>query len=336
MAYRDASAPGAPADVTWLFHDRAGPSLVATADTRGAETKGTRWVLEPGGAPLAEDNPWSSEPWAQRGHYVSDPRGNLTQVVAGSGLTLAKRDYDPFGVRVADAPEPGWERSPLGFQMGYTDPNTATLALGPRLYDPKVRRFTSSDTYHDPLADLGLATDPLTANRYLYAGANPIGMIDDGHRPEENGWLPGSHPCERVPRPKGCTPNNPGGSQAKAKPNSAKKRDLSSQARSGATPYSNSSLTPGVGGVCESAKHLSLVPEFTIRFAVATAVESLAEGLFKVFHGAAHFVVRMWNVVTTGATWIDLGCRGASTIPGITSDPYAEAKVVSGLILGGH
>ncbi|MEX2587996.1 MAG: hypothetical protein WD602_08400 [Actinomycetota bacterium] len=39
------------------------------------------------------------------------------------------------------------------------------------------------DRYVGAAVNLGLQMDPLTGNRYLYAGANPTGMIDDGHKP---------------------------------------------------------------------------------------------------------------------------------------------------------
>jgi hypothetical protein len=41
-----------------------------------------------------------------------------------------------------------------------------------------------TDQYLDPLADLGLSTDPTTQDRGVYVGANPIGNVDtNGHMP---------------------------------------------------------------------------------------------------------------------------------------------------------
>ncbi|MGH7426320.1 MAG: RHS repeat-associated core domain-containing protein, partial [Candidatus Methylomirabilales bacterium] len=75
----------------------------------------------------------------------------------------------------------------LRFQMAPKDPATGAYSLGPRLYDPGISRFVGADFYAGAAANLELALDPLTANRYLYAGANPASMIDDGHGPIE--WL---------------------------------------------------------------------------------------------------------------------------------------------------
>lgn len=51
----------------------------------------------------------------------------------------------------------------------------------PRILDPKINRFVGADQYAASVANLELQIDPLTGNRYLYAGANPVNLIDDGH-----------------------------------------------------------------------------------------------------------------------------------------------------------
>jgi hypothetical protein len=47
--------------------------------------------------------------------------------------------------------------------------------------------------------DLGLALDPLTGNRYLFAGANPVAFYDDGHAPylRGKGWERAGHAIGR-------------------------------------------------------------------------------------------------------------------------------------------
>jgi RHS repeat-associated protein len=60
--------------------------------------------------------------------------------------------------------------------------------MGARRYGPDIAGFLQQDMYHGALANLGLALDPLTQNRYALAGGNPISYIEtDGHRPTENG-----------------------------------------------------------------------------------------------------------------------------------------------------
>jgi hypothetical protein len=41
-----------------------------------------------------------------------------------------------------------------------------------------------ADLYVASSANVELQIDPLTGNRYLYAGANPANMLDDGHKPK--------------------------------------------------------------------------------------------------------------------------------------------------------
>jgi hypothetical protein len=54
--------------------------------------------------------------------------------------------------------------------------------MGARHYFPAQARWFQQDLYADALANLGLSTDPLNSNRYLFTGANPINYVElDGH-----------------------------------------------------------------------------------------------------------------------------------------------------------
>jgi RHS repeat-associated protein len=54
--------------------------------------------------------------------------------------------------------------------------------MGFRNYDPGLNRFLTRDSYSGALADMSLATDPFTGNRYAFAGGNPISFVElDGH-----------------------------------------------------------------------------------------------------------------------------------------------------------
>ncbi|MGH7426413.1 MAG: polymorphic toxin type 28 domain-containing protein, partial [Candidatus Methylomirabilales bacterium] len=121
-------------------------------------------------------------------HFVADPRGNLTQLLNDAQEVVATFSYDPYGKEKPELSSKvaGWD-SRLRFQMAPKDPATGAYNLGPRLYDPGISRFVGADFYAGAAANLELALDPLTANRYLYAGANPANFIDDGHGPIE--WL---------------------------------------------------------------------------------------------------------------------------------------------------
>ena len=54
--------------------------------------------------------------------------------------------------------------------------------MGARRYGPDLGAFLQQDQYYGALSDLGLATDPLTQNRYALAGGNPVSYVEwDGH-----------------------------------------------------------------------------------------------------------------------------------------------------------
>jgi transposase len=54
--------------------------------------------------------------------------------------------------------------------------------MGARRFGPDFGSFLQQDQFSGALADLGLALDPLTQNRYALAGGNPISYVEwDGH-----------------------------------------------------------------------------------------------------------------------------------------------------------
>jgi RHS repeat-associated protein len=64
------------------------------------------------------------------------------------------------------------------------DPTSGRYDLGFRDYDPGLNRFLTRDLYNGALADLNLATDPFTNNRYTFAAGNPTTLVDQtGHTP---------------------------------------------------------------------------------------------------------------------------------------------------------
>ncbi|HEU5156448.1 MAG TPA: RHS repeat-associated core domain-containing protein, partial [Streptosporangiaceae bacterium] len=87
---------------------------------------------------------------------------------------LGSTDFDPFGQVRARS---GLATS-LGYQGEYTDPASGRVDMHARWYTPATGTFTSRDT-----ADL--TPDPsIQANRYTYAGADPLNFTDPtGHVP---------------------------------------------------------------------------------------------------------------------------------------------------------
>ena len=173
---------GSPSNKEELFFfDRNTQQIALETTTTGTAT--VRYVLDSTGIPLGQHKDGAF------GRYVTDLRTNLTQVLDGSGAVRSVYGYDPFG-----GDKPGLTSSSSGFdsrlryQMAPRDPRTGVYALGPRLLDPAINRFVGADFYVAAAANMQLALDPLTGNRYLYAGANPAGYVDDGHWPCFNCW----------------------------------------------------------------------------------------------------------------------------------------------------
>lgn len=172
--------PASGSDTTELYFHDAG-SNAQTLGTDGSGTVTTRYVLDSAGVALAQHDYASS---TGRGYFVTDARGDLAQLLDHSAGVKAVYSYDPFG-----KPRPGldasvgsWD-SRLRYQTAPRDPKTGAYALGPRMYDPEINRFVGVDHYAAAAANLALQIDPLTGNLYMYAGANPANLIDDGHGP---------------------------------------------------------------------------------------------------------------------------------------------------------
>lgn len=188
----EASSP-----VTLQFHD--GPNGQIAMETDGAGSAKTRYILDSGGEVIANEDA-ALPPMSGRGYYVCDPRANLTQLLdhnaAGTGpQVVATYGYDSFGTTktnlTASKTKVGgtgtWD-SRLRFQTAPRDPLNGQYALGPRMYDPKTYRFVGADSAVSAQSGIDLQIDPLTGNRYLYAGANPANLIDDGHKPIWKDW----------------------------------------------------------------------------------------------------------------------------------------------------
>ena len=111
----------------------------------------------------------------------SDGHHDVTHLFTAAGAVSGSRLFDPFGAPVASG---GTFGVPVGFQGDYTSPVTGDVWMGARWYRPGTATFTSRDTVQ------GQLVTPVSANRYTYAWADPLGMWDpDGRMPEGFGQL---------------------------------------------------------------------------------------------------------------------------------------------------
>ena len=127
--------------------------------------------------------------------YAKDANGSVTGLEKADGtLPAADRyDYDPYGEQDRKLPagdeddpdrglSPEAKDNPFRFQGFYYDSGVKTYDMHARQYRPDVGRFLSRDLYASAAGDQALQADPLTQNRYAFAGGNPVTNIEfDGH-----------------------------------------------------------------------------------------------------------------------------------------------------------
>ncbi len=141
--------------------------------------------------------------------YTYDAHGSTSLLIqdANSGSAQASYGYDAYGGTDTDLTrelKPGETTvetsandplNPYRYTGKRKDTGTGSIDMGARRFNPATARFLSSDYYAGALDDLGLSTDPLTANRYALAGGNPITYVEtDGHVPETPQTSPDPEP----------------------------------------------------------------------------------------------------------------------------------------------
>ncbi|QYC45476.1 tRNA nuclease WapA precursor [Nonomuraea coxensis DSM 45129] len=126
-------------------------------------------------------------------YYGYNPHTDVEQITKETGDTRATYGYTAYGKNDdklftgVDKPDPvdptaKEEYNPYRFNAKRWDNSTGMYDMGFRDYNPNLNRFLNLDTYNDALDDLALSLDPWTANRYAFAGGNPISNIEiDGH-----------------------------------------------------------------------------------------------------------------------------------------------------------
>lgn len=125
---------------------------------------------DPSGTPLAFHSHTG-----QTHYYALDGLGSAVTLVNHSGLVSATYAYDPYGKITVGAPAGGSaaEINPYRYAGGIVDASAGStlIKFGHRWYDTTLGRFTQQDS-------LEFLNDPTRANRYAYAGDNPINNID--------------------------------------------------------------------------------------------------------------------------------------------------------------
>lgn len=126
------------------------------------------------------------------GFYGYNSHTDVETVTDDSGQTKATYGYTAYGsndtneftgIDKPDTQNPAKDPyNAYRFNAKRWDQTSGTYDMGFRNYDPGLNTFTTRDMYNGALADMDLAADPLTGNRYAFGGGNPTTNVEyDGH-----------------------------------------------------------------------------------------------------------------------------------------------------------
>ena len=108
---------------------------------------------------------------------VFDGTDNPVGLLTNSATVAFTYKYDPWGVQTltGGGTGNGAPQNPYAFHVGIKDPGSGLVKFGLRWYNPTTGTWTQQDTLDSPI-------DPTNANRYAYAGDDPVNDLDpSGH-----------------------------------------------------------------------------------------------------------------------------------------------------------
>ena len=91
----------------------------------------------------------SMEQNGQKGYYVFNAHGDVVQMRNASGEQVYRRQYDTFGVEMANYDETNQFTNPFGYAGEYTDEESGNIYLCAKYYDPGIGRFVRVDPVKD-------------------------------------------------------------------------------------------------------------------------------------------------------------------------------------------
>ena len=124
-------------------------------------------------------------------YLATDGNGDITTVTGSDGSLACTARFDAFGIAqgaisTSNPCSSGSTSNKYFYRGARADGSTGDYQFGSRTYDPNKGGFNTPDSYRDgdPSSAVDLASDPMTANGFAYAGGDPVNFWDPtGHNP---------------------------------------------------------------------------------------------------------------------------------------------------------
>jgi RHS repeat-associated protein len=108
-------------------------------------------------------------PDGKKYYYLFDGLGSIVGMTDSTGSDVNRYVYDPYGNIISQQEQSGFFNL-FKFADGQYRSSTGLYKFGERYYDPTLGRWTQQDPVGGSLGDL------TSANRYVYAGDDPVNM----------------------------------------------------------------------------------------------------------------------------------------------------------------
>ncbi|MFM9921251.1 RHS repeat domain-containing protein [Lacisediminihabitans sp. H27-G8] len=171
-----------------LSETKSGSSSIATKLVYGRTDANGQPEIEQysinGNKAYVFDDPTTGQPLGivtssdQACMLVFDGTVNPVGLLSNSATVSFTYKYDPWGVQTLTSGVGSGNpvtQNPYAFHSGIKDPGSGLVKFGLRWYNPTTGTWTQQDTLDAPL-------DPANANRYAYAGDDPINNLDPSGR----------------------------------------------------------------------------------------------------------------------------------------------------------
>ena len=158
--YNAQNPGGTPSETKNYAYDPSG-NLIALSDSQGSTTN--------------------------RYTTVENPQSSVSLLLNQSGSPVQSYGYSAYGQANSTLTQNGSlsaNLNPYRFQSKRLDGGFNTYDMGARRYSLTTSRWQQQDQYYDADQNLGLSQGATTADRYEFAGGNPVTYVEaDGHEP---------------------------------------------------------------------------------------------------------------------------------------------------------